>query len=64
MSNQERINQLVTDWETNPRWKGIKRPYTAEEVIKLRGSFDIEHSIARLGADRLWKLLHSEHCVA
>ncbi len=64
MSNQKRIDQLVTDWATNPRWKGIKRPYTAEEVIKLRGSFDIEYSVARMGAERFWNLLHSENCVA
>lgn len=64
MSRQERINALVTDWSTNPRWTGIERPYTAEDVINLRGSFDIDHTIARLGANRLWNLLQSDEWVA
>jgi isocitrate lyase len=65
MSNrQERIGQLVAEWSKNPRWNGIERPYTAEEVVKLQGSFVVEHTIAKLGAERLWKLLHSEHYVA
>jgi isocitrate lyase len=63
-NKQERINQLVTDWTINPRWKGIERPYTAEEVVNLQGNFTLEYSIARMGAERLWKLLHSEHYVA
>lgn len=56
----ERIAQLEQDWKTNSRWKGIKRPYTAEDVIKLSGSVKIEHSLARLGAMRFWELLHKE----
>lgn len=64
MTRQDRINALVTDWTTNPRWKGIERPYTAEDVINLRGSFDIEHSVARLGAERLWKMLNEDQWVA
>jgi isocitrate lyase len=64
MTKQDRIQQLITDWTTNPRWKNIDRPYTAEEVVKLQGAFQLEHSIARLGAERLWKLLQSEKFVA
>jgi isocitrate lyase len=64
MKTQDRINQLVEEWNTNPRWKGIERPYTAEEVVKLQGTYVIEHTLARLGAERLWKLLHSEQYVA
>ena len=64
MNKQERINDLVQDWTTNPRWKGIERPYTAEEVVKLQGSVKIEHSLARLGAERLWNLLKTEDYVA
>ena len=64
MNKQERINELVQDWTTNPRWKGIERPYTAEEVVKLQGSVKIEHSLARLGAERLWNLLKTEDYVA
>src|ERR687888_546842 len=45
---------------TNERWKGIERPYTPDDVERLRGRFHVEHTVARLGAERLWKLLHSE----
>jgi isocitrate lyase len=48
------------DWQTNPRWAGVTRPYKPEDVERLRGSVQIEHTIARLGAERLWSLLHSE----
>jgi isocitrate lyase len=64
MTRQNRIGNLIADWASNPRWFGIERPYTAEEVVKLQGSFQIEHSIAQLGAKRLWDLLHSESYVA
>lgn len=64
MTRQERINNLTADWATNPRWKNIERPYTAEDVIKLRGSFDTEYTIAKMGAERLWNLLHTEPAVA
>jgi len=48
------------DWATNSRWKGVERPYTAEDVLRLRGSIQIEHTLARMGAERLWELLQSE----
>jgi isocitrate lyase len=51
------------DWTTNPRWKGITRPYTAQHVERLRGSLHIEYTLARHGAERLWDLLHSEKYV-
>ena len=56
----ERVKTLETAWETDERWKGIKRAYTAEDVIKLRGSIDIEHTLARKGTEKLWKLLNTE----
>ncbi len=56
--------QLETRWNTEDRWKGIVRPYTAKDVTKLRGTIHIEHTLARLGAERLWKLLHREDYVA
>ena len=62
-TNQDRTQALIQDWTTNPRWAGIERPYTADEVIRLRGSYSIEHSLARLGAGRLWHLLHTESFV-
>ncbi len=64
MTKEQKISQLINDWNTNPRWKGIERPYTAEEVLKLRGSYDIEYSIARMGAERLWHKLNSQDWVA
>ena len=64
MSRELDIAKLQEDWAKNPRWKGIKRDYTAEEVIRLRGSLRVEHSLARHGAEKLWKLLHTENFVA
>ncbi len=55
---------LERDWATNPRWAGITRPYRAADVIRLRGSIQIEHTLARLGAERLWQLLQEELYVA
>lgn len=60
---EERVAALKKDWEENPRWKGIKRPYTAEDVIRLRGSIDIEYTLAERGAKKLWDLLHTEDYV-
>ncbi|MEY9212658.1 isocitrate lyase [Thermobifida halotolerans] len=57
---QEASAELQRQWETDPRWKGIERTYSAEDVIRLRGSVTEEHTLARLGAERLWKLLHTE----
>src|SRR5271155_1123050 len=51
---------LKHEWANNPRWNGIERPYTAEDVMRLRGSVQIEHTLARLGAERLWELLQTE----
>jgi isocitrate lyase len=50
--------QLRLDWSNNPRWAGIVRPYGSEEVVRLRGTVAIEHSLARLGAEKLWRSLH------
>ena len=52
--------QLKLDWANNPRWAGVTRTYSAEDVVRLRGTVAIEHSLARLGAEKLWKSLHSE----
>jgi isocitrate lyase len=52
------------DWASNPRWKGITRPYGPEEVLRLRGSVQIKYTLARMGAERLWHLLESEPYVA
>lgn len=64
MTKQERIHDLVADWTTNPRWNGVERPYTAEEVVKLQGSIKIEYSLAKRGAKILWNKLNNQSFVA
>ena len=59
-----KVKQLLTDWLTNPRWEGIQRPYTAEEVAKLRGSLQIEYTLAREGAKKFWHKLHTQSVVS
>ncbi|MFJ2033812.1 isocitrate lyase [Streptosporangium sp. NPDC087985] len=56
-------DELRREWETNPRWQGTERTYTAEDVVRLRGSVQEEHTLARLGAERLWELLTTEDYV-
>jgi isocitrate lyase len=63
MNKQEQIEQLKQDWENNPRWEGIERPYTAEEVVSLRNSLKVEYTLAKHGAERLWDLMQSEDYV-
>ncbi|MEU8110391.1 isocitrate lyase [Nonomuraea muscovyensis] len=55
--------QLRDEWENDPRWDGVERTYSAEDVVRLRGSVQEEHTLARLGAERLWRLLHTEDYV-
>ena len=55
-----RVKQLQESWEFDERWKGVTRPYLAEDVIKLRGSIDIEYTLAQRGSEKLWNLLHEE----
>lgn len=50
--------RIQRDWDTNSRWKNIRRPYSADEVVRLRGSLSIEHTLARRGAEKLWRLMH------
>lgn len=57
---KERAAQLQKEWETNERWNGITRPYSAEDVIRLRGSIDIEHTLADRGSKKLWDLINNE----
>src|SRR5262245_46833101 len=52
--------QLRKEWQTNPRWQGVKRPYQAEDVVRLRGTVHVEHSLARLGAEKLWRYIHEK----
>ena len=52
--------QIKLDWSNNPRWRGVGRNYSAEDVVRLRGTVHVEHSLARLGAEKLWSSLHKE----
>ena len=64
MKNQEQILQLEKEWLENPRWNGVKRPYSAEEVLKLRGSYKLDYTIAKLMSEKLWEKLNSQDFVA
>ncbi len=60
---QDIIQDMENQWTNDARWSGIERPYTAADVIKLRGSIQIKHTLAEMGAERLWQLLHTENYV-
>lgn len=64
VENRVSAERLEMDWANNPRWKGIRRPYSGADVVRLRGSVQIEYTLACLGAERLWHLLHSEDYIA
>jgi len=59
-ANTSSIIKLEREWTENSRWKGVERPYDAAEVFRLRGSITIEHTLARMGAEKLWRLMHEE----
>ncbi len=59
-TREQQIAELEKDWAQNARWKGIKRGYSAADVVRLRGSLPIEHTLAKRGADKLWTLLNTE----
>ncbi|HEY3972424.1 MAG TPA: isocitrate lyase [Candidatus Sulfotelmatobacter sp.] len=70
LNHQERVAQyalaqaaISQEWSANPRWKGVHRPYTAADVLRLRGSIHIEHTLARMGAERFWDLLQTDSYV-
>jgi isocitrate lyase len=56
----DKAARVRLQWQEDPRWAGVERTYSAEDVVRLRGSVTEEHTLARLGAERLWKLLHSD----
>jgi len=64
MLRHQDIEVLNASWSNDARWQGIERPYTAEDVVRLRGSIRIEHTLARLGAERLWSMLQTEDYIA
>lgn len=59
-TREQQAAALEKDWAENPRWKGIKRGYSAADVVRLRGSLQIEHTLAKRGADKLWNLINTE----
>src|SRR5215472_9920231 len=59
----KQAERLAREWAVNPRWRSVRRTYTAADVIRLRGSVQEEYTLARLGAERLWRLLHTEDFV-
>lgn len=64
MNTQSQIQALEKEWRENPRWKGITRPYSAEEVLKLRGKYKLDYTIASQMSELLWKKLNSQDFVA
>src|SRR3712207_9321809 len=62
MFNSNQVAEIEQEWRS-PRWEGITRGYTAEAVARLRGSIKIEYTLARMGAERLWKLMHEKNYV-
>ncbi len=60
MQRQDQIDKLRSEWADSPRWQDVTRDYSAEEVVKLRGSVLVEHTLARLGAEKLWRLVNQE----
>ena len=64
MNKEILTHQLNADWASNPRWAGISRPYAAEDVLKLRGSLQIEYTLAKQGAQKLWHQLNTQEYVA
>ena len=64
MKKQEQIQNLEKEWLESPRWKGITRPYSAEKVLKLRGSYKLDYTIAKLMSEKLWDQLNNQDFVA
>jgi isocitrate lyase len=58
------VQRIRSDWNENPRWKGVKRGYTAEDVHRLRGSLQVEHTLARRGAEKLWRMMRERPFVS
>lgn len=61
MNRKEQVQKLQTEWAASPRWRGVTRNYSAADVVRLRGTIQVEHTLARLGAEKLWRLVNQEH---
>src|SRR5687767_8035710 len=64
MNYAGKCSVLNAEWDINPRWKQVLRPYSADDVLRLRGKVEIEYSLARQGAEKLWTMLHNQSCVS
>ena len=64
MNREQATAEIRRNWNSNPRWQGVQRPYSAEDVCRLRGTVHIEYSLARRGAEKLWKLVNEEAFVS
>src|ERR687895_537428 len=64
MSTEDEARKLEQEWAQDPRWRDIKRGYSAADVVRLRGTVPIEYTLAKRGAEKLWKLIHSEDFVS
>ncbi len=60
MNRQDAARQIEREWAENPRWKNVERTYSADDVVRLRGSVKVEHTLARMGAEKLWRRLNTE----
>ena len=60
LTREQQVAELEKDWATNPRWKGVKRGYSAADVVRLRGSLPIEHTLAKRGAEKLWAKINGD----
>ena len=63
MTTLKTAEQIQHEWNTDPRWAGITRNYSAADVVRLRGTIPVEHSIAKIGAEKLWRYLHEKDFV-
>ena len=63
MLKQYDVSQMENSWKFDKRWQGIERPYTSHDVCRLRGTIQVEHTLARMGAERLWRLMHKDDYV-
>ena len=64
MNRKEQIYQLEKDWSENPRWENVERPYSAKDVVDLRGQVNVEYTLARRGAEKFWDLLQKDEPVS
>src|SRR5262245_17721000 len=60
MTKPRTAEEIARSWQRDPRWNGVQRSYSAEDVVRLRGTMQVEHTLARAGAERLWQLMSTQ----